>query len=116
MGRFSAAAEFFVWGSNGPMASNVDVGCLPGVITAQASHEERLAHVTAKPLDLMRTVVRICPPGGLILDPFAGSGSTGVAALLEGRSFLGIEREAGYVEAARGRLSTALAMAVGGLG
>ncbi len=42
-----------------------------------------------------------------ILDPFAGSGSTGVGALLEGRSFLGIERESAYCEIARARLAEA---------
>ncbi len=39
----------------------------------------------------MREVVRICPPAGIILDPFTGSGSTGEAALLEGRNFVGCE-------------------------
>jgi site-specific DNA-methyltransferase (adenine-specific) len=48
----------------------------------------------------------ICPPGGLILDPFAGSGSTGVAALQEGFAFVGIEREAEYVEIAERRMAT----------
>jgi site-specific DNA-methyltransferase (adenine-specific) len=62
-------------------------------------------HPTVKPLALMRWVVRlVVPPGGLVLDPFAGSGSTGCAAVLEGRPFLGIERETEYVQIARTRL------------
>ena len=47
---------------------------------------------------LMRWIVRlVVPPGGVVLDPFAGSGSTGIAAVLEGRQFVGIEREAEYI-------------------
>jgi DNA modification methylase len=63
-------------------------------------------HPTVKPLSVMRWLVRlVTPPGGVVLDPFSGSASTGCAALLEGRQFLGIEREARYVEIARRRLS-----------
>jgi DNA modification methylase len=62
-------------------------------------------HPTVKPIELMRWLVRLtCPPGGTVLDPFAGSASTGVAALLEGRQFFGIERESEYVNVARARL------------
>jgi site-specific DNA-methyltransferase (adenine-specific) len=58
-----------------------------------------------KPTDLMRYLCRlVTPPNGLVLDPFAGSGSTGKAALLEGFRFVGIEREAEYVTIARARL------------
>lgn len=46
----------------------------------------------------------ITPPGGFVLDPFAGSGSTGKGAMLEGFQFIGIEREAEYIEIARARL------------
>jgi hypothetical protein len=62
-------------------------------------------HPTVKSTDLMRYLCRmITPPGGIILDPFAGSGSTGVAALAEGFRFLGIEREAAYADLAAARL------------
>lgn len=62
-------------------------------------------HPTVKPTDLMRYLVRLVTrPGGTVLDPFTGSGSTGKAALLEGMSFVGIEREAEYVEIARDRI------------
>lgn len=64
------------------------------------------AHPTVKPIDLMRWLVRlITPADGLVLDPFCGSGSTGIAAVLEDRRFLGIEREPTYVEIARARIS-----------
>lgn len=63
-------------------------------------------HPTVKPIDLMRWLVRlITPPGGTILDPFTGSGSTGCAAVLEGFDFIGIEREAEYAEIADARIA-----------
>ena len=53
---------------------------------------------TVKPLDLMRWLVRlVTPPGGVILDPFAGSGTTLEAAIVEGFACIGIEREADYL-------------------
>jgi hypothetical protein len=62
-------------------------------------------HSTVKPIALMAYLCRlITPPNGLVLDPFAGSGSTGVGALREGFRFVGIEREAEYVEIAKRRL------------
>lgn len=65
-----------------------------------------LPHPTVKPTDLMRYLCRlVTPPGGVVLDPFMGSGSTGKAAVLEGFRFIGIEREAEYVEIARARVS-----------
>ena len=66
----------------------------------------RNTHPCVKPLALMRWLVRLaCPPGGLVLDPFCGSGSTGAAAVLEGRQFLGVEREGAYVDIACARLA-----------
>jgi len=66
-------------------------------------------HPTVKPLKLMRWLCRlITPPEGVVLDPFAGSCSTGVAALQEGFKFIGIESDHGYFEIAKRRLETAL--------
>ncbi len=73
-------------------------------------HRERTGnfHPTVKPTDLMRYLCRlVTPPGGTVLDPFMGSGSTGRAALLEGFRFIGIEREAQYLEIARARVQSA---------
>lgn len=65
-------------------------------------------HPTVKPAALMRYLCRlITPPSGTVLDPFMGSGSTGKAAVLEGFSFIGIEREAEYVEIAKARIAAA---------
>jgi site-specific DNA-methyltransferase (adenine-specific) len=67
-------------------------------------------HPTVKPTDLMRYLCRlVTPPGGIVLDPFAGSGSTGKGATLEGFRFIGIEREAEYVEIARARIAAVAA-------
>jgi len=77
----------------------------------------RNVHPTVKPVALMRWLCRlITPPGGLILDPFTGSGSTGVAAALEGFAFLGFEREEEYVTIARQRIVAASAQTSLGLG
>lgn len=66
----------------------------------------RNSHPTVKPVELMRWLVRlVTPPDGLVLDPFAGSGTTGIATLLERRMFLGIERQGEYVDIACARLS-----------
>ena len=62
-------------------------------------------HPTVKPTELMRYLCRlVTPKGGLILDPFCGSGSTGKAALLEGFSFLGIERRPKFTKISQERI------------
>jgi site-specific DNA-methyltransferase (adenine-specific) len=75
--------------------------------TAKASKSERAGskHPCIKPQALLRWLIRlITPPGGVVLDCFAGAGSTGMAALAEGRSAVLIEREAEHVMDARRRL------------
>lgn len=63
-------------------------------------------HPTVKPTDLMAYLVRlVTPPGGKVLDPFTGSGSTGKAAVREGFEFVGIEREAPYLAIAEARIA-----------
>lgn len=65
-------------------------------------------HPTVKPTDLMRYLCRlVTPPGGLIVDPFAGSGSTGKAAALEGFQFLGFELDPQYAAIANARIDAA---------
>jgi len=66
-------------------------------------------HPTVKPINLMRWLCRlVTPPGGLILDPFLGSGSTGKAAIMEGFRFVGVELEEAYCRLARERIRKAL--------
>lgn len=65
-------------------------------------------HPTVKPTELMRYLCRlVTPPGGLILDPFMGSGSTGKAACMEGYSFIGIEMDSEYLDIAEARIKHA---------
>lgn len=89
VGKFTAACEYVVWGSRGVMATTKGTPVLPGFFQATAPRERE--HITQKPLDVMRQIVKIAPPGGTVLDPFMGSGTTGVAAVLEGRRFIGAE-------------------------
>jgi DNA modification methylase len=81
----------------------------PTRIYTGRSHPTRLVrniHPTVKPLSLMRWLTRLAvPEGGLVMDPFCGSGSTGAGALLEGRRFLGIERDERYIDVACARLT-----------
>lgn len=78
-----------------PSAENGECTFIP-----RANH-----HPTVKPTALMRYLCRlVTPPGGTVLDPFTGSGSTGKAAVLEGFEFIGIEREADYVAIAEARI------------
>jgi hypothetical protein len=99
------------WG----MRHDEDAGALYGdtggasrfFYTAKASRAERNAgipdgmtnsHPTVKSVSVMRWLVRlVTPPGGLVLDPFLGSGTTGIAAILEGFRFVGIEQDAHYL-------------------
>jgi site-specific DNA-methyltransferase (adenine-specific) len=64
-------------------------------------------HPTVKPTDLMAYLIRlVTPKGGVVLDPFMGSGSTGKAAVREGMDFIGIERETEYFEIAKSRIES----------
>ncbi len=105
-GRFRQQSEYIVWGSNGPMSVNRPVPCLPGVF--KHGNPQQRIHLTEKPLELMREVVRIAEPGSLILDPFAGAGTTVLAALLEGYRAMGIEVSEQYAGLAHERIKAHL--------
>ena len=95
-GRFRQQVEYVVWGSNGKMPVDRNVGCLPGVY--RYPNVQHRSHVTEKPLQLMRDLVQICEPGGRILDPFAGVGTTVLAAAMEGYEAVGIEMSDTYFQ------------------
>jgi site-specific DNA-methyltransferase (adenine-specific) len=78
----------------------------PGSFQAEGTDRSaRNPHPTVKPIDLMRWLVRlVTPPGGRVLDPFMGSGTTGCAAALEGVEFVGVERDADYAAIAEARI------------
>lgn len=105
-GRFANNCEYVVWGTCGPRALNTIPNALNGFYVLNTPRTRE--HITQKPVELMRELVKITPPGALILDPFAGSGSTGVAAVAEGRSFLGVEASEHFHGVAVRRLAEAL--------
>lgn len=108
MGRFRSQCEYVVWGSNGPMPLSEDIGVLPGLFRAVIKSKEKI-HTTGKPLDVMNELLRIVPKDGVVLDPFAGSGTTLLAAKLSGRPYLGCELSPEYHRIATERLSQSYA-------
>lgn len=105
-GRFRQQSEYIVWGSNGPMPISRPVGCLPGVF--RYANPQNRTHVTEKPLQLMRDLVKICESGGRILDPFCGAGTTVLASRLEGYEAVGIEVTDAYYKLGSDRVRFAL--------
>ena len=90
------------------MAGNmVDGQRLSGDGSPIATPKRANIHPTVKPTALMRYLCRlVTPPGGIVLDPFAGSGSTGKAGALGGCRFIGIEREMEYCKIAEARIAS----------
>ncbi|OCI31067.1 DNA-methyltransferase [Oerskovia enterophila] len=109
-GRFTAQAEYVAWGSNGPLPVDYSAAVLPGFY--QASPPREREHITQKPVDVMRSLVKICPEDGTVLDPFMGSGTTGVAAMLERRRFIGVEMVDDHAATAERRIREAQGQAV----
>ncbi len=115
-GGFRSQAEYVVWATAGGVRDDVDE-CLPGWLHVREDldldpgwihapvNQADKHHITGKPTELMRQLSHICLPGELIFDPFAGSGTTGVGALMEGRRFLGVEKMASYAEIGRRRMA-----------
>lgn len=102
----SADCEIFWTNQRGP--SRLFHHKWRGMIKASEKNQRRV-HPTQKPVALMRWVIEQLrlPPGALICDPYCGSGTTGIAAQELGFPFIGIEREASYVDVARKRLADA---------
>lgn len=105
MGRFGAQCEYILFGSNGPLPSERGVGCLPGFFSYGTPSDRE--HVTQKPDGLLCDVVQVVSQWGVVLDPFMGSGTTGVAAAMTGRGFVGVEISEEYYELACRRISAA---------
>jgi site-specific DNA-methyltransferase (adenine-specific) len=105
VGGFKAECEYLLWGSNGAVDATRNPVYLPGWYSASQPRGRSRVHITQKPVELLAELVRVCVPAGVVLDPFAGSGSTGVAALESGRGFVGIEGSDHYAAIARQRLA-----------
>lgn len=97
--------EYVLWGSKGPRTGGE---YLPGTWHCAAPSSATRLHPTEKPQAILSDLVRLAPPDGLVLDPFAGSGATGVAAVLAGRRYVGCELSRGYADIAAGRLAAAV--------
>lgn len=102
---FIPQAEFVVWGTRGPIRTDVSHGPFPGVIRCPAPHHSKRLHPCEKPQEVLKQL--LAPLGGVgnVLDPFAGCGSVGVAAQSLGLTYLGMELAPGYALAARDQLA-----------
>lgn len=105
-GYFRHQAEYVVWGTKGVSKPSAQGGPRPGVFRFPVRQKDK-HHITGKPTPLMTELVQIVPPGAVVLDPFAGSGTTAVACLNTGRQFIGIEKETAYAEIAQQRIAEA---------
>lgn len=103
-GYFRHQCEFIVWATKGACAKRLDAGPFPGCYSFSTKQSDK-HHLTGKPTPLMQELVKVVPVGGTVLDPFAGSGTTLVAAQLEGRSAIGIEREEANILITKKRLA-----------
>jgi len=104
-GRFRNQAEYVLFATKGRFERATD-RCLPGVYrhSVDAAHK---VHLTGKPVSLLRELLEVVKPDGLVLDPFLGGGTTAVACQETGRGCIGIELSEEYFEVARQRLEVA---------
>lgn len=103
---FRSQCEFVLWATKGPLpATNGPVSpiVLPGFYSVPHVATGRV-HQAEKPVDLMRALCRCVPFGGVVLDPFAGSGATLAGAVAEGRRALGFELQAEHYGSAVARM------------
>ena len=107
-GYFRHQCEYIVWGTKGGMDIPTEGdGPWPGCFSIPI-HAAEKQHMTAKPISLMAPLIQVIPPGGVVLDPFAGSGTTCVAAAMSGRRYIGVEYMEEYCKISAQRLSEIL--------
>ncbi len=104
-GRFSASSEYIIYGSHGVPADGEKSP--QNVLTFQPVDGESKEHIAEKPVALLEVLVGITPAGATVVDPFMGSGTTGVACSNLGRKFIGIEIEPRYFDIACERIENA---------
>ncbi len=105
LGEFRRDAEFLVYAVK-RKASPATRNCLPGVLRHNVNPAEKV-HLTGKPVALLCDLLAVTQPGGLVLDPFTGGGTTGMACMATGRRFLGIELSPEYHRIAADRIASA---------
>lgn len=109
--RFKSHVEFIVWGTNGPRkidTKDKNAIYLPGVFTFASPSSSVRKHLTQKPVELSKNLVQVARYGETVLDPFMGSGTTGVACAELGRKFVGIEIDEYYFDIACTRIEEAV--------
>jgi site-specific DNA-methyltransferase (adenine-specific) len=104
-GRFSASAEYVVYGSHGPIAEGEKSP--QNVLSFAPVGGEDKSHIAEKPVELLSALIGVTPAGACVTDPFMGSGTTGVACALLGRPFVGIELDRHMFEIACRRIEDA---------
>jgi site-specific DNA-methyltransferase (adenine-specific) len=103
-GRFSSSAEYVLYASVGvPTPGRKSP---QNVFSCPSMKGKNKTHICQKPVEVMRWALSVVPESGIVLDPFAGSGSTGEAAALDGLSFIGVECQEDYADMARARIAT----------
>jgi site-specific DNA-methyltransferase (adenine-specific) len=122
--KLPAAAGWIIWDKKDGMTSNnfgdVEMAWVKGAIATRLIHhrwsgmikaseqDQRRVHPTQKPVAVMAWIIEhYTKPGNTVLDPFMGSGTTGVACVQTGRNFIGIEIDPGYFEIAKRRIEQA---------
>lgn len=98
-GYFRHQCEYVAWGTKGTSRPAEHAGPFPGCFRFPVRLSEK-KHIAGKPSKLMEELVRIVPAGATVLDPFMGSGTTGIACMRQGRRFIGIESETHWFEIA----------------
>lgn len=109
-GYFRHQCEYVVWGTRGTSVAALEGGPWAGCFHVPVRQSDKF-HMTGKPTLLMEKLVRCAPRGGLVVDPFMGSGTTGIAALRHGRRFVGVERVREHFATAAERIAAEAAIA-----
>lgn len=107
-GYFRHQCEYVVWGSKGHLGHADGRGPWPGCYRFGVKQRDK-HHQTGKPTELMERLIECVQPGGVVLDPFMGSGTTGVACANTGRRFIGFEATEDYFAIAQRRVMEATA-------
>lgn len=110
MGWFRSQCEYVLLASKGSMGKEQDRAvrvCAAGIWRGPRTAADR-AHMTGKPVGLMNHLMSVLPTPAIVLDPFTGGGSTGVAALESGRDFIGVEYTAEYAAISAARFAAVL--------
>lgn len=106
LGRFRQQCEYVIFATKGPHTIATRQ-CLPGAYKFPIVIKEKV-HLTSKPLELIKSLLAITAPEATVLDPFTGGGTTGVACVETGRSFIGVELSEEYYALSRERIQQAL--------